>query len=74
MAQMNRMMGEPLWNTRKISAWGRWMEAKYDVDRYKSASRLYLEHSRRIGGWRHEGVSLTLKGGHHDDLEAMDSA
>ena len=44
------------------------------VDRRESASRSYLGHSRKIGRWRHEGGSLTLKGGDHDDFEAMDSA
>lgn len=29
---------------------------------------------RRVGGWWNEGVSLTLTGGPHDDMESMDSA
>ena len=26
MVQMNRIMGKPLWNAKKISAWGRWVD------------------------------------------------
>ena len=75
MVQMNRIMGKPLRDTKKISYLVIVDRIEIQVlSRCESASRSYLGHSRRIGGWQHEGVPYTKIGGDCDILEAIDFA